>query len=276
MAFFSAKEEIKRRKSIRTFDREPVKKTDTDLLEHFFGSRENPFGADVEFRILDAKKYKLSSPVISGAKLYMAAKIKRVKNYEIALGYGFEEVCLFAQHLNIGSVMLASTLNRKAFEEAMEVSEGEVMPVASPIGYPAERMSLREILMRKSLKSDERLPFGELFYDKSFGTSLKEENAGRYADALSAVVRAPSAANKQPWRCVVSDENTVHFYEKKTMKDSPLGDVQKVDMGIALCHFNLVMEEEGSEGAFVDDDPCFAVPENVHYITTYKFLKGSV
>ena len=98
---------------------------------------------------------------------------------------------------------------------------------------------------------------------------IRKEDAGDLADALEAVRWAPSAANRQPWRAVIT-ESGVHFYEQKSIKDSPLGDVQKVDMGIALCHFDLSLEEGGISGSFVFEDPELAVPGNTYYIVSWK------
>ena len=80
---------------------------------------------------------------------------------------------------------------------------------------------------------------------------------------------APSAGNGQPWRAVV-DGNSVHFYEAKSLKDSPLGDIQKVDVGIALAHFDMSLEEEGVKGTYSVSDPEITAPENTHYIVTWR------
>jgi hypothetical protein len=88
------------------------------------------------------------------------------------------------------------------------VKDGEVMPLASPLGYPAEKKSIREGLMRKALKADERKPFGELFFERDFSHALPQTNP--FASALELVRWAPSAANGQPWRAVVEGDN-VHF-----------------------------------------------------------------
>ena len=80
---------------------------------------------------------------------------------------------------------------------------------------------------------------------------------------------APSAANRQPWRAV-ADGKTVHFYEARSMKDSPLGDVQKVDLGIALAHFDLTMREAGRSGRFVKAEPALERPENTEYIVSFE------
>ena len=151
----------------------------------------------------------------------------------------------------------------------MNVQADEVLPAASPVGYPAEKRSIRETLMRKGLKSDERIAFGELFFDRSFDTPLSSEAAGEFAEALEMARLSPSATNRQPWRAV-REGSKVHFYEQKSLKDSSLGDIQKVDVGIALCHFDLVMEENGSSGRFLFEKPQIAAPENVHYIVSYE------
>ena len=175
---FSAKDMIRKRKSVRTFTGEPLKSEDRAAMDRFIQSPTNPFDVPVDFRLLDVKEYGLSSPVIVGADLYLAAKVKRCKHYEIGFGYSFEHVCLYAESLGLGTVMLAASLSRAAFEKAMDVQNDEVLPVASPVGYPAQKRSIRESLMRKGLKADERLPFEQLFFDKQYGNQLTVSSAG--------------------------------------------------------------------------------------------------
>lgn len=262
------KDLISVRKSVRTFDGRTLNEPDREALTRFIEEAENPFSVPVTFRILNAKEHGLNSPVIVGEREYLAAKVARVPHFEIAFGYSFEKVCLFALTKGIGTVMLAASLNRAAFESAMELQPDEVMPVASPVGYPAEKRSVRETLMRKALKADARKPFEQLFFRRTFDCGLIETDAGVFYDALEALRWAPSAANGQPWRAVLDGE-TVHFYEAKSMKDSPLGDVQKLDVGIALAHFDLVRAEAGIGGHYAFEDPGIATPENTHYIVSF-------
>ena len=168
--------------------------------------------------------------------------------------------------------MLAASLNRAAFERAMDVGEDEVMPVASPVGYPAKRMSVRESVMRKGLKADRRLPFDKLFFDGSFERGLKEENAGVFASALEAVRWAPSAVNKQPWRMILKGD-AVHFYKApdKGFDGKYKYDLQKIDLGIALCHFEEGMKAAGKAVDFFIEDPGAEVPAEWQYIASYRF-----
>lgn len=267
----SVKEAIRKRKSVRTFNGETLRSEDRQKLEDFLKTLDNPFNIPVEFRFLDAKEYALSSPVVVGANLYIAAKVSRIPRAEIAYGYSFEKFCLYAETLGVGTVMLAATISRKTFERAMQVGDSEVMPAASPLGYPADKRSVRETLMRKGMESDKRLPFSELFFEKDFSHNLSSEYNGQFKDALETVRLAPSAGNKQPWRAVVCG-NTVHFYEKKTksMSDNPLGDIQKVDVGIALSHFDLTLKETGIGGRFVTKDPELETDDITEYIVSYE------
>lgn len=269
---FPAKEMIRKRKSVRSFDGVPLRAEDRAALEAFAQTQTNPFGVPVEFRLLDSKTHGLSSPVIAGAEAYLAAKVKREPHFEIAWGYSFETACLYAASLGVGTVILAASLSRGAVEKALEVQPDEVMPAASPVGYPAGKRTIRDNLMRRGLKADERLDFEALFYDGAFGAALSQAQAGDFAEALELARWAPSATNRQPWRAVVCG-NIVHFYEAQSIKESPLGDIQKVDVGIFLAHFDLTMQENGHEGRFFDADPGLAVPENVHYIISYEKTK---
>lgn len=134
-----AKQLIMERKSVRTFDGRPLSTEDVAKLQSFMEKIDNPYGIAVEFKLLDAYEYGLDSPVVSGASLYVAAKAKRIPFSEEAFGYSFENLVLYAQSLGIGTVWLGGTMNRPAFQAAMEVTEGERMPCVSPLGYPAKK-----------------------------------------------------------------------------------------------------------------------------------------
>lgn len=262
-------ETIQSRRSVRTFENRPLTPEERAYVASVIQSIETPFGVPVEFRLLDASACGLKSPVIVGAHEYVAAKVGRVPGAELALGFAFETFCLRAAERGLGTVMLAASLSRKSFEEAMEVGPSEVMPVASPVGYPAAKLSLREGMMRKAIKADERLPFSRVFFKGSFGAPLSPVDAGRFEVPLQMMRLAPSAANRQPWRVVV-DGGAVHFFEERSLKESALGDIQKVDMGIALSHFCLTAQELGLEGRINAGSPAIAAPRGTEYVTSFE------
>ena len=82
---------------------------------------------------------------------------------------------------------------------------------------------------------------------------------------------SPSAVNKQPWRLIL-DGNDVHFYEKKAKGyvDATGWDMQKIDLGIALCHFEIGVREAGRSCEFLLSDPGVIAPDDTYYIATYR------
>jgi hypothetical protein len=127
----------------------------------------------------------------------------------------------------------------------------ELLPTISPIGYAAEHRSLTERFMRRFAGSDHRLPWKDLFFDGNSKTPLSSEKAGEYGEALENVRLAPSASNQQPWRIVYDDQQkTFSFYLSRTIGYRKLRDVslQEIDMGIAMCHFELTVAELGLTG----------------------------
>lgn len=260
---------VRGRRSVRAYDGRALSEADIEKLLTFVNEAENPYRIPVEFKLLDGKKQTLSCPVVIGTDLFIGGKVQRVPNAEEAFGYSFELLVLYAQSLGIGTVWVGGTMDRPAFEKAMELGENEMMPCMSPLGYPAKKLSVRETVMRKAIKADSRIPFDELFFDGSFDKPLTEEKAGELAFPLEMVRWAPSAVNKQPWRAVV-DGNTVHFYLKSAKN---MGKIQNVDLGIALCHFVLAAKEIGLSVSFEINDPGFAAGEGTEYIASYKLNK---
>ena len=264
---------VRSRRSVRTFDGKGLAEDEKKELLDFAASADNPYGLPLEWRLLETETTGLSSPVIVGEKAYLAAKIRRVPHAEEALGFSFERVVLHAAEKGIGTTWIAGTMDRAAFERAAGVAEGEVMPCVTPLGYPAKKMSFRETVMRKGVRADSRLLFETLFFEGSFDRPLLPDNAGKLYDALEAVRLAPSAVNKQPWRAVVCGDR-VHFYEKCS---KPLAegawDIQKIDMGIALCHFALAAQESGIPVSFLREDPGLAHGTDTFYIASYQ-LEG--
>lgn len=265
----SVPKSIQTRRSVRTFDGTGLRAKDAQMILEFADKAENPYNLPIEWKLLDAKKDGVTSPVIVGTDVFIAGKMHRVPHAEEAFGYTFEKIVLYAESLGIGTTWIAGTMDRKAFEKAMNLSEEEVLPCVSPLGYAANRMSLRETMMRKGIKADARFDFEELFFDGSFEKALRKEEAGDLADVLEAVRLGPSAVNKQPWRIVLCGDRA-HFYEKRS-KNYVTGewDIQKIDMGIALCHFDLTARENGKDTMLELCDPGIPTEKDMRYIATY-------
>ena len=124
--------------------------------------------------------------------------------------------------------------------------------------------------MRKGVGADSRKPYNEMFFEGTYGTPLSEAKYQELKDCLEAVRWAPSAVNKQPWRLVI-DGDKIYFFEHrdKGYKMANGMDLQKVDLGIAICHFDLALDEKSSGHEIVIDDPGLELPEYTEYICTF-------
>ena len=86
---------------------------------------------------------------------------------------------------------------------------------------------------------------------KPAGVSSSTEE---YATLIEMVRFGPSAGNKQPWRIVKErDKNIYHFYIIEITggyrRFPPL------DIGIAVCHWDLTAEELGIKGKWAFSEP---------------------
>ena len=206
---------VRNRKSVRTYKEQPIPEETLNRVRDYLEHDTGLFNVPVAFSVLNARETRVSSPVILGADTYVAGKYQKQKNAELSFGYAFEKFILYAASLGLGTVWLAATIDRKSFEKAIQLKEDEVMPAVTPLGYAAEKRSIRESMMRRGMKSDSRVPFGDLFFRDNFQNPLNESDAGIWQLPLEMVRLAPSATNKQPWRAV-AEKDRVHFYEKKT------------------------------------------------------------
>lgn len=259
------------RKSVRSYDGKGLTAEERGKIEEFSKNIKTPFGIEAEYRILDGAEYGLTSPVLTGVDTYIAGKTEIRPLADLSFGYGFEKLLLYAVSLGLGTVWIAGTMNREAFEKAMELEENEFMPCMSPLGHPAPKRSMRESLMRKGVKADSRYPYDMIFFDGNFDTPLSEAKYSEMKDCLEAVRWAPSAVNKQPWRLVI-DGDSIHFYEHHDNGYVQANgmDLQKVDLGIAVCHLDIALDEKSSGHEIVIEDPGLALPENTEYICTFR------
>ena len=105
------------------------------------------------------------------------------------------------------------------------------------------------------------------FSVRSYSGRAVEDEVLNYV--LECARMAPSAVNRQPWR-IIAEGGRFHFYEKpdKGYVREQTGDLQKIDLGIALCHFVTGLEEQGKAPDLTVCDPGFPVPAEVEYIAT--------
>lgn len=273
---FSIEKAVRDRYSVRTYDKQKVDHSVRDQIMDYAASLENPLGPKVRFKWIDKSVVpeggKLGTyGIIRGAELYIGTAVPEDECAMEALGYDFEHLVLYMTSLGLGTCWLGGTFNRGAFADAMGLEEGELFPIVSPVGYPAKKRSLVESIMRKGAGADKRLPWEQMFFNNDFSTPLSKDEAGEYGYALEMVRLGPSAVNRQPWR-IIRKDGVYHFYEKHTREGEEPGviDMHRIDLGIAICHFHLALQEKGLSGRFEKlDTGDIELPGNMTYITSW-------
>jgi|AGTN01.3.fsa_nt_gi Nitroreductase family. len=260
-------ETIKKRVSVRTCDAQPLSGEDRGALEGFIASARNPFGAQTRFSLLSVaeSKEKIGTyGFLRGVQQYIAGCVKQGGMDLEGYGYAMERIVLYATALGLGTCWLG-IFRRGPFGEAMK-PQGELMPAVAAVGYAAEKKSIAERMMAAGAGARTRKPFETLFFEADFKKPMDAQ--GTLRECLEMVRIAPSASNKQPWRAA-RQGGAVHFYieeDKGYAGNRMLGFcIQRVDSGIAACHFDLAAKELGLPGSFEVGDPGLNAPEGWRY-----------
>jgi len=272
-------EVIRERISNRSYQNKPLEEDLKINLSNYLENLEGPFKAKTRYKLIEKKasednNIKLGTyGMIRGASSFIAAVALQGEMGLEELGYELEKFILYADSLGVGTCWLGGTFKKGEFAKAMELNVEEILPIVTPIGYPNTEKNVLASLVRTVVGSKNRKSWKELFFDGSFNKNLTEEDAGVYKSALEMVRLGPSASNKQPWR-IVRDKDKFHFYlcHTKGYAKGLAFDMQKIDMGIAMCHFDLTLREEGIKGSFKKCEPNI---ENIGELTEYiiSFVK---
>ncbi|WP_195265057.1 nitroreductase family protein [Clostridium sp. 1001275B_160808_H3] len=239
-------EVIRARYSVRNYEDKHLSQELIEKIENYISELDNPFNIKVRIHLIKKETYKDvirlgTYGVIKGANYYLVAACEN-KDFALeALGYTFEKLILYCTSLGLGTVWLGGTFSKGDFGKTINLKSNEILPAVSPVGYEGGKKSFLASFMKDH--KNKRKDYSEVFFNVSFDTPLSKEEAKEYGEAFEMVRLAPSSMNKQPWR-IVKVQNDIHIY------NSGNNDMNKIDMGIALCHLDLYMKEKGISGDF--------------------------
>lgn len=167
---------------------------------------------------------------------FIACSIQKSELAYESCGYLFEYIVLKATDLGLGTCWLGY-FNPGFFKE-VQLADDEILPAVCVVGYAAE----------KGYPSM-RTRWENIFFIGDFDTPISRELAGKYSESLEMVRLAPSSGNTQPWRIVKEREkNTFHFYKKAVDRSYERKRLHNIDVGIAMCHFELASRKNNLEG----------------------------
>lgn len=208
------KELIYKRKSVRSYTGEPL---DQDILEKIlmFAKNAKPLYANIKVRaeIVDKEEVKCILPWITPQLIAIFSEDK-----EGALenaGFIFQQVDLYLQSIGLGACWLGMGKITPAVDNLK--NDGMKFVMLLTIGHPKGEYQ------RKSLSEFKRKPLSDI--------------SDRVDERLEPARFAPSSVNSQPWYFVHEGE-MIHAYciLQGLFKMKMLGDMNQIDMGIALAH----------------------------------------
>jgi nitroreductase len=205
---------------------------------------------------------------IRGAAGFLIGASSATGLYLEDYGYLMEQLVLGATDLGLGTCWLGGTFARSAFSRRINAAAGERIPAVVAVGSIRNEQDARAGMIRTRVGGDRRKPWEGLFFDAGFAAPLSRGAAGRYAEALDLLRLSPSASNKQPTR-VVRDKGAWHFFLQRTPgynagvagRLMKLEDIQRVDIGIAMYHFEASARELGISGHWSFHPPAFPLPD---------------
>lgn len=278
-------EVIRARSSRRKYQPRPIAAEARGVLQRWLApAPAGPFCSATRFELIAATEQDQSAlkglgtyGFIKDAPGFIVGAVARGDRDMEDFGYIMEQAILLATDLDLGTCWLGGTFNRSTFADRISVTGDETVPAVVAVGHASERRGAVEQLIRWGAKARQRLPWERLFFTGKLGTPLTSEAAGRYATVLEMVRIGPSASNRQPWRLVrEASGERYHLLLERTPgygKDSKLfdlPDLQRIDMGIAMCHFELAAGELGIPGRWVAaESPLQEFPELTEPIATW-------
>jgi len=244
------------------------------MLEDFLSTnRTGIAGEAVDFVIVEKneteKPLKLDYGIIKGNKTYLLGKTNSTPSSRLNYGYLLEKAVLKATDMNLATCWIGAF--DKEYFNGIQLENGVTIPGILVVGYAAKKSSLQDNLIRISIKAAKRKPWNQLFFDYETILPLEKERIPQYAEPLEMIRLAPSSGNTQPWRIFYSTAtNEFHFYKRPTNKSYEAAGMHDVDMGIAMCHFELASAKNGLEGKWTVSTGNIKSFDGLQYISTWK------
>ncbi|MEW6517613.1 MAG: nitroreductase family protein [candidate division FCPU426 bacterium] len=277
---------IRRRKSWRTFLNRPLSAQVRERINRLLSEElQAPFPGSWRFHLKDYKPAGGQTPVrlgtygtIAGARHFVIGAVSEGAFDLVNYGYLMERIILELTSLGLGTCWLGATFDHRSFAALISARPDELVPAVTPVGEMSPRRGLNGHIMDLYATAHTRKPWQERFFLGGFSRPLLPAEAGLYAEPLEMVRIAPSASNRQPWRIVRDARAGVyHFYLRRNPVYIGLihaafkaHDLQQLDLGIAMCHFELTAREFGLSGSWVVADPGLKpLPKLTDYFVTW-------
>jgi len=171
-----------------------------------------------------------SSRIFSGntmvkAPHYLIVTSEVKDGYRENVGFALEHTVLSLTREGFGTCWMGGMLSRLILDKAVQIKKNHVPVIVIALGYPEEPLDCAANLAGTRKRMDIK--------DFVFGSMDKN-----LLQIMDAVRMAPSAMNSQPWRFWIEDGSIdLYISTKGFFGIKPLKNLNRIDAGIALCHF---------------------------------------
>ena len=234
-AWFDA---ISVRLSRRRFSDRPVAPADLERL-HAFCAAFRPYQPVHVELIEDAANDVFTGLVGSYGKIdgahWVAAFVGPADSH-LEIGYTGEAFILEATRLGLDTCWIAGSFDKQRAARLVELEGDQRVVAVTPVGYALQRQPVGERLLRSGVRAASRRPAAEL------APGIGDGWPAWAVAAVEAARRAPSGANRQPWRFRLEGGSLVMSGTDKLYWTA------SIDFGIAMLHVELGAAHAGVTG----------------------------
>ena len=217
---------IELRKSRRHYTGDPISEEKADTLLSLVKEINRETGLHLQMVFDHGEAFhglRKSYGLFSGVQHYLVlAGDPTIPNIYEKMGYYGEKWVLLATSLGVGTCWVAGTYDKKSVYSNMK--ENEKIVAVIPFGNYLDKETIVTKLLRKQMHRNSK-GIDELL-------NVIDQPPNWVLKAMKYVVKAPSAANRQPVRFTYSEGLVM----ASVPGDSP---TQQLDLGIAKLHFEL-------------------------------------
>ncbi len=215
-------EAIRRRRSIRKYEDRALSAEDALALRREIDRLNALGGLHMQLVADERQAFRtfLAYGKFEGVSDYIMVIGPKSDSLNYDAGYYGEQLVLFAERMGLGTCWVGLTY--KKVKGAFEVSEGEQILCCIAVGYPAE-----EGRVHKSKRPDRV-------------SNIGEDTPGWFAAGVEAALLAPTAVNQQKFRFTYFPPAAEGEKARvKPQKEFSIVGYTKIDLGIAMCHFEI-------------------------------------
>lgn len=221
----SIKKYSKNRVSIAMFEEIKNLCEDIDLLDKDIKVKAHPILKGDSLKFIIKKKSRIVAPHY----VLITSEIQEeIDGHLESVGFAGEKIVLSLTELGLASCWIGEYFDKKGINDFVHLEEGEEPIALIAFGFP----DAKENLFRNNEEKIERKSI------KDISKHLDE----KWIKAIECVRLAPSYKNTQPWR-FYSEHNVLNIYRKRVGE----ANISKIDMGIALRHFEIGCKYHGIE-----------------------------